>query len=114
MTERQPPRLDGRTQASSVMPSVRSRSAAPATVTHALVPLNDSAEPNLPAAVHVALLIVPGWALPRASTAVVPEPSLKPHAATRPFPLTTFSTSTPTGADVVRLPNRSRATAVSV
>jgi len=28
---------------------------ASATVTHALVPLNESAEPNLPAAVHVAL-----------------------------------------------------------
>ena len=48
-----------------------------ATVTQALVPLNDSAPPYLPEAVQVALARVPVLPLPEASPAVVPLPSLK-------------------------------------
>ena len=50
--------------------------AASGTVTRALVPLNTSALPNLPALVQVAPLIVPLLLLPEVSATVVPLPSL--------------------------------------
>src|SRR5215831_17837696 len=53
-------------------------------VTTALVPLNDSALPYLPAAAQVAFAIVPVWPLPDASVTVVPDPSSNPYAATSP------------------------------
>src|SRR5262245_11625162 len=62
---------------------VRSRELESLTVTQLLDPLNESAWPNLPAdqAVDVrAPLFPPGAAL----AVVVPLPSLKPNAATRP------------------------------
>src|SRR5438445_7334888 len=58
-TERQPVPAVGFTHASTVMPVVRRSEGASATVTHAVVPLNESAPPNLPVAVLVALEIVP-------------------------------------------------------
>ena len=61
-----------------VIPLVRSSEAASATVTQALVPLNDSAAPNLPAAVHVALEIVPALPWPDASATCTPLPWLNP------------------------------------
>ena len=38
----------------------------------------------MPEVVHVAPLIVPLFPLPDASVTIIPEPSLKPYAATRP------------------------------
>src|SRR5262249_37686008 len=73
----------------------------------------DSADPNLPDAVQVALEIVPVLPCPDASFTWTPLPSLNPKAATRPLgfcPL--FSTSTCTSDDD-ELPAASRATAVS-
>ncbi len=66
----------GNTHASSVIPVVSCSEAALGTVTRALVPLNASALPNLPAAVQVAPLIVPLLLLPEVSATVVPLPSL--------------------------------------
>ena len=66
----------GYTHASSVIPVVSCSDAALGTVTTALVPLNTSAPPYRPAAVHVAPLITPVLPFPEASTTVVPAPSL--------------------------------------
>src|SRR5690348_1934552 len=52
--------------------------------TKAVVPLNVSALPNLPAVVHVAPLSVPVLLFPEASAVVVPVPSLKAYPPTRP------------------------------
>ena len=71
------PAADGLTQASSVIAVDRWSAAASATVTRDELPLNDSAPPNFPPAVHVALVSAPVRPLPDASTAVVPAPSLK-------------------------------------
>jgi hypothetical protein len=49
-----------------------------------LLPLNESALPNLPAAAHVAFVIVPLLLLPDWSATVVPLPSSNAHAPTRP------------------------------
>src|ERR1700744_2984454 len=76
--------VDGLTHASSVIPLESCSEAELGIVTTELVPLNDSASPNLPAVDHVALLMVPLFPLPEASVTVVPEPSLNPYAATRP------------------------------
>src|SRR4051812_36262325 len=114
ITVRQPVAADGLTQASSVIPLVRSSDAASATVTHALVPLNESAPPNLPAAAHVALEIVPVLPCPGGSVVWTPAPSLKPNAATRPVGVcVVFDTKTSTAA-VAALPAASRPIAVSV
>ena len=98
-----------------VIPGGRSSEAASATVTHALVPLNDSAPPNLPAVVRVAPEIVPVFPWPDASvTCSTPPASLNPYAATSPFGVCdVFDTVTVTLASDV-LPAASRATAVSV
>src|SRR6267142_1489422 len=113
-TLRQPVPDVGFTHASMVIPLVRSSDAASATVTHALVPLNDSALPYLPAVVHVALEIVPVLFCPDASLVCTPLPSLNPNAATSPFGFCdVFETVTSTLAGAV-LPVVSRATAVSV
>ena len=53
-------------------------------VTLLLVPLNESASPNLPAVDQVAPEIVPVLPFPDASETVVPEPSSNPYAATSP------------------------------
>src|SRR4051812_33819203 len=95
------------------MPVVRSRVAESGTVTHAFVPLNESAPLNFPPATRVALVRVPLLLLPDWSLAVVPAVSSKAHAPTRPGE-PVFETVTETLADVVVLPAPSRATAVSV
>src|SRR5436190_77247 len=74
----------GLTQASRVIPVVRSREAESLTVTQLLTPLNDRAPPYLPEVDQEVLATVPVLELPEASAAVVPDPSLKPYAATRP------------------------------
>ena len=68
----------GYTHASSVMPEVSCSEAEFGIVTTAPVPLNTSALPYLPLAVHVAPLIAPWLPLPDRSVSVVPPPSLKP------------------------------------
>src|SRR5262245_44386125 len=73
----------GNTHASSVMPVVSCSEAAFGTVTCALVPLNTSALPNLPAA-QVVPLAVPLLFSPEPSRIAVPAPSSNPYAATRP------------------------------
>jgi hypothetical protein len=65
------------------MPVVRSRLFASATVTRLVVPLKLSAPPNLPAALCVAPVIVPGLFWPEESAALLPVVSSKPHAPTR-------------------------------
>jgi hypothetical protein len=83
-TVRQPPFAVGYTQASIVIPVVRSSVAASATVTRSLTPSNESAFPKRPADVQVDPLIEPALLLPDASPTVGPVPSSKPYAATRP------------------------------
>ena len=78
------PRAAGLTHASTVMPVVRSSEALSLIATELLLPLNDSAPPYLPAAVHVVPEVEPLLPVPDPSPAVVPVPSLKPYAATRP------------------------------
>ena len=53
-------------------------------MTSALVPLNCSALPYLPAVAQVAFVIVPLLPFPDASVTVVPDPSSNPYAATSP------------------------------
>ncbi len=53
-------------------------------MTIALVPLNCSALPYLPAAAQVAFASVPVLPLPDASVTVVPDPSSNAYAATSP------------------------------
>ena len=65
----------GETQASSVIPVVKASDGEFPIVTIALVPLKTSAPPYLPAAVHVALLIVPLLPWPDRSLTTVPWPS---------------------------------------
>src|SRR5258706_9995830 len=85
ITERQLVGVEvGYTHASSVMPVVSRSEVAFGIVTRALVPLNTSALPNLPDVVQVAPLIVPVLPLPEISATVVPAPSLKVYAATKP------------------------------
>src|SRR4051812_36854779 len=79
---RHPLALAGLTQASSVIPLVRSRLAESFTVIQLLVPLNDSALPYLPVALQVAPLIVPVFPCPERSLTVVPLPSSNEYAAT--------------------------------
>src|SRR3954454_20649153 len=68
----------GLTHASSVMPDVRSSELESATVTIPLAPLNDSAAPERPAAVHVAPPVIePLFPLPEESLTAVPAPSSK-------------------------------------
>src|SRR3954468_23902641 len=76
------PSAVGRTHASIVIALVRSRSLASAIETESLTPSNESAPPFLPAALHVAPLIVPGWLWPVTSASVVPLPASKLYAAT--------------------------------
>ena len=68
----------GKTQASIVMPVVRSRSLASATVTQSLTPSNESALPLRPAVVQAAPESVPRWPVPVASAVEGPAPSSKP------------------------------------
>src|SRR4051812_35922028 len=74
-------RTDGLTHASSVIAVVRCKLAESGTVSFALVPLNDSALPYLPDAVHIAVPIVPLLLFPERSVTVVPVPSSKAKAA---------------------------------
>src|SRR5512133_2374693 len=84
ITQRQSePRAVGCTQASRVMPVVRSRLFAAATVTQWLVRSERKAPPDPPAASWVAPVMVPGLFWPEESAAVVPVVSSKPHAPTR-------------------------------
>src|SRR4029453_15773596 len=96
----------GLTQAESVIPLLKSRSLASATVTQSLTPSKESAPPFLPAADHVAPEIVPVFPLPVASPAGVHVPASKDHAATRPDGGggVLLSPVTVTAADVVSLP----------
>src|SRR5437867_3080842 len=84
ITEFQPLKTDGLTHASSVMPAVRSRSLASATVTQSLTPSKDNAAPFLPAVDQEAPEMVPVCALPDASAVDVPVPSSKAYAAISP------------------------------
>src|SRR6476620_1081889 len=72
----------GLTHASSVIPVVKCKDAASGMVTLAFVPLNDKAPPYLPAAVRVALTIVPVRPLPDASVTVDPVVSFNAYATT--------------------------------
>src|SRR3954452_2038966 len=85
-TERKPAVVVGLTQASIVIAEVSDSEVELGIATDAFVPLNESAFPNLPAPApaHVAFVIVPVFALPDWSVTVVPVPSSKPYAATRP------------------------------
>ena len=65
----------GRTQASSVMPDVRSSDGLSAIVTYE-PPSNDSADPERPAT-YVARRIVPSLPLPLTSLSTLPDPSSK-------------------------------------
>src|SRR5215471_2610002 len=73
----------GFTHASSVIAVERWSDVESLIVTRAFEPLNESALPYFPADVHVAFEIVPLLPWPDRSVTVVPEPSLKPKAATR-------------------------------
>src|SRR5581483_3266055 len=73
---------EGFTHASRVMPVVRWRLAASGTVTRAVVPLNASPLPYLPAVVQVAFWIVPTFPRPDASLTEEPLPSSNAYAAT--------------------------------
>ena len=79
-TVRQPPVVVGRTHASNVMPVEICSDGELGTDTNALVPLNESAFPNLPAAApaHVAFVIAPLLPFPDWSATVVPLPASKP------------------------------------
>ena len=70
--------VGGGTQASRVMPVVRSRLLVSGMVTEALVPLKASACPYLLVVVQVALVRVPLLPVPDWSGAVVPLPVSKP------------------------------------
>src|SRR5262245_42047286 len=74
---------DSRTQASRVMPVVRSRAVEWGTVTQSSTPSNDRALPDLPAT-QVAPEMVPFIPLPALLLTVVPDPSSKPNEATSP------------------------------
>src|SRR5919198_2741749 len=78
------PSAFGLTHASSVMPFVRSSEFESETVTQELVPLKDSALPNLPLVDQVVFAVVPVLLFPERSVTVVPVPSSKLYAATRP------------------------------
>src|SRR3954469_9608963 len=106
----------GLTQASSVIPVVRSSEFESGTVTRVLVPLKVSAPPECPATAHAPLATVPLLPVPERSASAVPEPALKLYEATRPVGGggAVFDTVTVTAAAVVGLPAASRATAVSV
>ena len=79
-----PPAAVGLTQASSVMPIVRSSEALSGTVTKLELPLNDSAPPKRPIGAQPVAVVVPVLPVPDASATVVPAPSLNPYAATWP------------------------------
>jgi hypothetical protein len=95
------------------MPVVRCSAAASGTVTQPVVPPNDSAPPYRPAVDQDAPVSVPVLPPPEASPTVDPVPSFRPYAATSPDG-PAFATVTATGVDVRRLPEESRARAVSV
>ena len=67
----------GFTQASRVIPVVRSSDDASAISTQSFVPSKDNAPPNLPLFVHVAPETVPELPLPDSSARVEPEPASK-------------------------------------
>src|SRR4051812_7097665 len=114
IADRQPLLLVGFTQASSVMPVVRSRSLASGMLTNALEPLKLSARPFLPVVVRVAAAIAPVCPWPDTPVTVEPLGSSKLYAATGVGAGgALLSTVEVTGADVVLLPAASRATAVS-
>ena len=91
------------------MAVVRSSDAESGITTWSLLPSKDRAAPKRPPEVRVGPLMVPVFAWPDVSVAVVPVGSSNPYAATRPV----LSTFTVIAADVVVLPEVSRATARS-
>src|SRR5262249_29245750 len=101
------------TQASTVPVLPSARLAELATVTLSLTPSRFTPFPNFPAVQAVPLVSVPLLELPEISAVVVPLPSLRPSAITRPE-ATPPVTVTETGALVVWLPAASRARAESV
>src|SRR5262245_13764031 len=103
----------GLTQASRVMPVVRSRLVECGIVTQSFTPSNDNVPPYRPAAVQVAPDTVPLFPVPDMSAVVAPDPSLNPRASTSPVE-TVLLMVTGTPADVVALPAASRARAVKV
>ena len=76
--------MAGLTHASSVIPALSCNEAELGTFTRALVPLNTSAPPNLPALVQVAFEIVPVFPFPEESPTDGPDLSSNEYAATNP------------------------------
>src|SRR5436190_2994152 len=74
----------GLTHASKVMPPLSCSDVEFGTLTRALVPLNTSALPYLPAVAHVVAETVPVFPLPDESATDVPVPSSNEYAATSP------------------------------
>src|SRR5262245_53401167 len=99
----------GLTQASSVIPFVRSSELESGTFTIALVPLKLKAPPYLPLVLQVAFAIVPLLPLPDRSGRLVPEPWSKEYAATRPTGGAVETVALASLEDALRLPAASSA-----
>src|SRR5580765_8243039 len=74
----------GSTQASRVIPELSCSELELGIVILLVVPLKESASPNLPAVDQVAFEIVPVLPFPDESETVEPEPSSNPYSATSP------------------------------
>src|SRR6186997_3471181 len=99
----------GLTQASSVIPLVRSSEAESGTFTIALVPLKLKAEPYLPPVLQLALAMVPLLPLPDRSGRLVPEPWSKEYAATSPSGGAVLTVALASFEGALRLPAASSA-----
>jgi len=77
--------LDGFTQASRVMPVVRSSELESGILTRSLTPSKRSAFPYLPVVTQTGPFVnVPAFEFPDESERVVPDPSSNPYSATKP------------------------------
>src|SRR3954468_16588491 len=114
-TVSQLPSTSGLTHASRVRGPVMSSESASGTVTQSLTPSKFSAPPKRQPVVQAAPETVPVLPRPDLSATVVPVPSSKPQAPTRPLGggVDPFDTLTCTADDVTVLPAASLATAVS-
>ncbi len=102
------------TQASTVIPVVRSSAAASATVTQSSAPSKESAPPKRPLPAHVAPAIAPVRPLPEMSSAEAPEASFMPYAATSP-PIGRMLTVRPApGVSMLKLSSTARVRSVVV
>src|SRR3954464_5527203 len=114
-TVSQLPSTSGLTHASSVSGPLVSSESASGTVTQSLTPSKFRAPPKRPAVVQAAPETVPVLPLPDLSATVVPVPSSKPQAPTRPLGggVEPFDTLTCTADEGTVLPAASLAPAVS-